>query len=207
MKKGLFVMGILAFATAGLVLFHNMSDSSASGKFDIVTAPDQKEAMENEQFTTTEYVPREFEGENVARKGLMVSNGYTDVYPATNANDGSSDATCYWEGPAGEDAILTVNLKQKYNVDAIRLTLNPNPIWGKRVQTISISVSDDGENFTEIIPATDYEFNPDTHNEVILATDDGSLEAFNAQYVRLVISKNTGAKSGQIAEFEVYSKD
>lgn len=41
-----------------------------------------------------------------------------------------------------------------------------------------------------------------TGNEITLPFD-----AVKAQYVRVTITKNTGAKGGQVAEFEIYSND
>ena len=48
----------------------------------------------------------------------------------------------------------------------------------------------------------EYEFNPKSGNEVTIPFDE-----VKAQYVRVTITKNTGAKGGQLAEFEIYSND
>ena len=204
-KKGIIIASILlvigllinGFVTAG------SKDVKVNGKnLQVVTAPEQKEAMENDNFTIAEYVPEVIEGTNVARKGHCEANGYNDVYPATYANDGTAEGTSYWEGPAGKEAILTCDLKQEFNIHTIKLAINPMPIWAKRTQTMSISISDDGENFKEIIPSSDYKFDPKTGNVVVIHIDE-----VKAKYVRLNITKNTGATSGQIGEIEVYSND
>ena len=204
-KKGIIIASILlaigllinGFDTAGI------KDVKVNGKnLQVVTAPEQKEAMENDNFTIAEYVPEVIEGTNVARKGHCEANGYNDVYPATYANDGTAEGTSYWEGPAGKEAILTCDLKQEFNIHTIKLAINPMPIWAKRTQTMSISISDDGENFKEIIPSSDYKFDPKTGNVVVIHIDE-----VKAKYVRLNITKNTGATSGQIGEIEVYSND
>lgn len=204
-KKEIIVAAVLAVVLVAMFAFVKISGSASSPKksnITVVTAPDQDEAMENEQFIVEEYVSPVIDGTNVALDGLMTSNGYTDVYPATNANDGTSDAASYWEGPAGETADLTLNMKKKHNIHTIRLSLNPMSIWSKRTQTLSIEVSDDGENFTELVASADYQFDPNTGNEVVIDIPD-----VETQYVKLIITKNTGATSGQVAEFEVYSND
>ncbi|MBE5957516.1 MAG: discoidin domain-containing protein [Lachnospiraceae bacterium] len=204
-KKGIIVAIILLVVALGINCFVAAGNKEAKmdeKNLQIVTAPDQKEAQENEQFTIAEYVPEEIPGTNVARKGHCEANGYNDVYPATYANDGSPEGTSYWEGPAGEEAILTCDLKEAFNIHTIKMALNPMPIWAKRTQTMSISVSEDGENFKEILPSADYVFDPKAGNEVVVHIDE-----VKAKYVRLNITKNTGATSGQIAELEVYSND
>lgn len=204
-KSGLIIIAILAIVLIGmnvLVITSQSSIKTTGDDLTIVTAPDQAEAMENEQFTEVVYEPVKIDGTNVAPNGLCTANGYTDVYPATCANDGSVDGASYWEGPTGEDSILTLNLKKAYNIHTIKLGLNPSSLWGKRTQTLSISVSDDGENFTELVASADYEFNPKTGNEVVIDIDD-----VKTQYVRVTITNNTGAGAGQIAELEVYSND
>lgn len=204
-KKSLVIIAILLTLFIAMQVFVSATNSpvkSTGGNVSVVTAPEQDAAMEHEEFTVVEYVPPTMEGTNVALDGHCEANGFNDVYPATGANDGSRDAGSYWEGPAGKESILTLNMKESYNIHTIRLALNPQVIWGKRTQTMSISVSDDGENFTELVPMADYEFDPDTGNEVVIDIDD-----VKTQYVRLNITKNTGATAGQIAEIEVYSND
>ncbi|MCR5837586.1 MAG: discoidin domain-containing protein [Lachnospiraceae bacterium] len=204
-KKSIVIAAILLVVALGVNCFvaAGSKEAKMSDKnLQVVTAPDQKEAMENEQFTIAEYVPEKIDGTNVARKGHCEANGYTDVYPATYANDGTAEGTSYWEGPANQEAILTCDLKESFNIHTIRLAINPAAIWAKRTQTLSISVSDDGENFKEIVPSADYKFDPNTGNEVVIHIDE-----IKAKYVRLNITKNSGATSGQIGEFEVYSND
>lgn len=204
-KNGLIVIAILVVVLIGMGIFVNVGNSSVKttgNNLQVVTAPDQEEAMENEQFTIAEYHSEEIEGTNVALDGFCDANGYTDVYPATLANDGDRDAASYWEGPANEDSIITLKLKEAHNIHTLRIALNPATIWAKRTQTMSISISDDGENFTEIVPSADYKFDPKTGNEVTIPIDE-----VKTQYVRLTITKNTGAVGGQIAELEVYSND
>ena len=65
-----------------------------------------------------------------------------------------------------------------------------------------IEASDDGQNYTEVIPSTDYDFDPKTGNQVVIDIDNVKM-----QYIRLTFTKNTGAVAGQIAELEVYTND
>ncbi|MBR3646281.1 MAG: discoidin domain-containing protein [Lachnospiraceae bacterium] len=204
-KKEIVIIASMAVVFVALFAFVTISNAAGNPNKDnitVIAAPNQQEAMENDLFKVEEYVSPEIDGTNVAKDGLMTSNGFTDVYPATNANDGTCDAASYWEGPAGETAELTLNMKKKHNIHTVRLGLNPMSIWSKRTQTMSIEVSDDGENFTELVASADYKFDPNTGNEIIIDIPD-----VETQYVRLLITKNTGATSGQVAEFEVYSND
>ena len=200
-KKGIILMAVL------LVVFVGLAIADSSTKMDkknltVVTAPDQKEAQENEQFTVPEYIQTKVDGENVALKGKASANGYTDVYTPVYANDGDRDTTSYWEGAGKGDDEITIDLQKAYNIHAVRLAVNPATIWGARKQTLSISVSEDGKNYKEIVASKEYGFDPKTGNEVTIEFDE-----VKAQYVRATITKNTGAKGGQLAEFEIYSND
>ena len=70
------------------------------------------------------------------------------------------------------------------------------------------SAAQDGAVWAKIAPvkfddsSATYDFDPKTGNEITLPFD-----AVKAQYVRVTITKNTGAKGGQVAEFEIYSND
>lgn len=174
-----------------------MSDDNLT----VVTAPDQEEAQINEAFTVEEYVPPVMEGTNVAIGATVTASGFNDVYEAALCNDGARDT--YWEGaPDVSENTVTLELAESHNIHTVVLALNPAVIWAKRTQTLSISISDDGENFTDIVASADYQFDPKTGNQVVIDFDEVS-----AKYVRVSVTKNTGAVGGQIAEFEVYSND
>ena len=68
-------------------------------------------------------------------------------------------------------------------------------------QTISVKISNDGDNFEDLIEAKQYTFDPDTGNEVQMHFDE-----IKTRYVQLVFTENSGAGGGQVAEFEIYSK-
>lgn len=203
-KKFIIIIGCLAIACAGMsavVAVGNSSVKMSNKNLTVVTAPDQKEAMENDAFKEEEYVAPEIDGTNVALDGRADANGFNDVYRAPNIIDGSR--LTYWEGSQNEESqIISVDLKDSYTIHTVLVGLNPAQIWGKRTQTFMIEASDDGQNYTEVIPSTDYDFDPKTGNQVVIDIDNVKM-----QYIRLTFTKNTGAVAGQIAELEVYTND
>ena len=203
-KKFIIIIGCLAVVCAvmsAVVAVGNSSVKMSNKNLTVVTTPDQKEAMENDAFKEEEYVAPEIDGTNVALDGRADANGFNDVYRAPNIIDGSR--LTYWEGSQNEESqIISVDLKDSYTIHTVVVGLNPAQIWGKRTQTFKIEASDDGQNYTEVIPSTDYDFDPKTGNQVVIDIDNVKM-----QYIRLTFTKNTGAVAGQIAELEVYTND
>jgi hypothetical protein len=167
----------------------------------VVEAREQTEAEEHPAFIVEEYKLVLPEGENVALNKSITANSFTEVYNAPKAVDGTSDGPSYWEGTGEYPNTLTIDLGSQIKIHTIRLALNPLAIWGKRTQTVAVNISIDGENFTELLPAKQYTFDPVIGNEAQLP-----FEEVETQFVQLVITENSGAGGGQIAEFEVYSK-
>lgn len=167
----------------------------------IVEAREQSEAEEHPTFIVEEYKLVLPEGENIALNKSITASSFTQVYNAPKAVDGTSDGPSYWEGTGEYPNTLTMDLGTPTKIHTIRLALNPLAIWGKRSQTIAVNISSDGENFTELLPAKQYSFDPALGNEAQLP-----FEEVETRFVQLVITENTGAGGGQIAEFEVYSK-
>ena len=165
----------------------------------VVEAREQTEAEEHPDFIVEEYQLVLPEGTNVALGKKAETNGYTQVYNAPKAVDGHPDGASYWEGKAPYPNILTVDLENSTKIHAVRLVLNPLPIWAKRTQTVAVNISQDGENYTELVKAKQYTFDPDFGNEAQITFDE-----IQARYVQIVITENTGAGGGQVAEFEVY---
>lgn len=168
----------------------------------VVAVPEQTEAMEHEYFKVEEYVSVLPEGENIIRQGKVDSSSFTDVYTPRKTVDGNANGMSYWE--AEKDTypnLLYVTFDQPQKIYASRVCLCPLPIWGKRTQTFSVEITTDGESYTELIPSKDYEFNPNTNNEVILEFDE--VEVLG---VRLNFTANTGAGGAQVAEWELYRK-
>lgn len=193
------LLAILAYGFIGIKAASPVMDAA---NLTVVAAPDQTEAMEHPDFIKEEYVPVIPEGNNIARDGTATASSFTDVYPASKAIDGNVNGPSYWEAKADSyPNILTVKLKEASDIHAVRLRLNPASIWGKRTQTFSISVGSDGEKYTEIVPMTQYSFDPDRGNEAVIEFD-----TVNAQYVRLEFTENSGASGAQAAELEIYGK-
>ncbi|MDF2908627.1 MAG: coagulation factor 5/8 type domain protein [Herbinix sp.] len=167
----------------------------------VVEAREQTEAQEHPAFIAEEYKPVLPEGENVALNKRITASSFTQAYNAPKAVDGTSDGPSYWEGTGEYPNTLTVDLGAQTKVHTIRLALNPLAIWGKRTQTVAVNISSNGENFTELLPAKQYTFDPALGNEALLP-----FEEVETQFVQLVLTENTGAGGGQIAEYEVYSK-
>lgn len=168
----------------------------------VVEAREQTVAEENPAFIKEEYKLVLPEGSNVALDKKIEASSFTQVYNAPKAVDGSSDGASYWEGKADYPNLLTVDLASPTKIHAIRLTVNPLAIWGKRTQTVAVNISLDGTNYAELVKTKQYTFDPDLGNEVQITFDETE-----ARYVQLVITENSGAGGGQIAEFEVYSKN
>ena len=197
---------LLVIANAGIIYYYNTSiheppQSIVLANVTIVEAREQTEAEEHPAFIVEEYKLVLPEGENAALGKSITASGFTQVYNAPKAVDGSCDGASYWEGSGGYPNTLTLDLGAPTPIHAIRLALNPLAIWGKRTQTIQVMISDDGENFTELLATKQYTFDPAFGNEVQLPFDE-----ITTQFVQLVITENSGAGGGQIAEFEVYSK-
>ncbi len=204
LRRGLIVL--LVVANIGLVIYalkgiKEPVQEVPAPDVKIVKTIEQTKAMEHPYFKPKEYVAEIPEGDNIALKKPITSNGVNDVYKEIRANDGDAAGASYWEGVNNYPNTLTVDLEQPAKIHSVRITLCPLPIWGKRVQNISVMISNDGANFTELVPARDYTFDPNAGNEATISFDE-----IETRYVQLVITSNTGANGGQVAEFEVYSK-
>lgn len=135
---------------------------------------------------------------NLALGSPIVVNNKIYDFVGSKAADG--DINTYWEGAANKyPNTLQVDLINSQKLDIAVLKLNPQKIWGKRVQTFAVEVSDNGTDFTTLIPETNYEFNPLTNKNTVVIKLDAK-----ARYIRFVFTKNTGANAGQLAELEVY---
>ena len=136
---------------------------------------------------------------NLALGAPIVANNKIYDFVGSKAADG--DVNTYWEGAANKyPNTIQVDLINSTQLDIAVLKLNPQKIWGKRVQTFAVEIGDNGSDFTSLIPETNYEFNPlENSNTVVI-----KLNA-KARYLRFTFTKNTGANAGQLAELEVYA--
>ncbi|HET6531495.1 MAG TPA: discoidin domain-containing protein, partial [Actinoplanes sp.] len=117
------------------------------------------------------------------------------TFVATNAND--NNVATYWEGSA-YPATLTVKLGANATVRSVVVKLNPDPIWGQRTQTFAVlGREQSATGFTTLANSATYTFNPATGNTVTVPVSGTVAD------VRLSFTANSGAPSGQVAEFQV----
>ncbi|WP_233261257.1 CARDB domain-containing protein [Vitiosangium sp. GDMCC 1.1324] len=135
---------------------------------------------------------------NVALGKSITTSGYTQVYAATNANDGNR--TTYWEGTANAyPNTLTVNLGSNYTISSVVVQLNPDSVWGARTQNITVlGHNASTSTFSTLVAAANYNFDPATGNQVTIPLSTTASE------VRLQFASNTGAPGGQVAEFQIF---
>ncbi|WP_344618398.1 discoidin domain-containing protein [Dactylosporangium salmoneum] len=136
-------------------------------------------------------------GTNVALGKTIDASGSVFTFVPANANDNS--ATTYWEGAAGFPATLTVHLGANNDISKITLKLDPSSSWGARTQNVQVlGREQSASGFTSLVNAADYRWDPATGNSV-----DITVTARVAD-VQLKFNSNTGAPSGQVAEFQVF---
>ncbi|WP_410813038.1 CARDB domain-containing protein [Micromonospora sp. 067-2] len=132
---------------------------------------------------------------NVAQGKTMTASGSTFSFTPDKANDGQ--LTTYWEGAASYPQNLTVALGANHSISAVTVRLNPDPAWGTRTQTIQVFGRDQASSaYTSLVAAASYQFVQGANAVSIPVT------ATTAD-VQLRFTGNTGAPSGQVAEFEV----
>jgi len=132
---------------------------------------------------------------NVAAGKTMSATGSTFTFTPDKANDGQ--LATYWEGGAGYPQDLTVALGANHVITGVNVKLNPDASWGTRTQNIQVLGRDQaGSTFTSLVSAADYQF-VQGNNVVAIPVSATTSD------VRLRFTSNTGAPSGQVAEFEV----
>lgn len=187
---------IILAAVAAVII--KSGDKEPETEFVTVSAPVQDAPFIPEWAVPAKTIER-YLGDNLAMGKELICNNFTDVYAAKNANDG--DSKTYWEGASDKyPNDLALDLGQAVTIGSVRIRLNPETLWGKRKQTFSIQGSTDGQNYTDIVYSKDYEFDPVTGNVVIV-----NFVPVEVRFIRLDFTANTGAKAGQVAEFEVYA--
>ncbi|MFI7374144.1 discoidin domain-containing protein [Actinoplanes sp. NPDC049668] len=135
------------------------------------------------------------DGTNLAVGKPITASSTVFTFVATNAND--NDTATYWEGSA-YPATLTVSLGANASTSSVVVKLNPATEWGTRTQTFSVlGREQSASGFTTLVPSATYTFNPATGNTVTIPV------SATAADVRLSFTANTGAPSGQVAEFQV----
>lgn len=164
-----------------------------------ISTPDQSKVEVPKGFEKEEpTIPELPSGENLALNKPVESGLHTDVYLPKNVNDGN--VLTYWEGADFPNS-MKIDLDGTYSVKTAVLMLNPAAIWGPRTQTFEIQVSTDGTNFNTVVPSTQYQFDPQTGNLVIV-----DIPATDAKYVQFIFTQNSGTfeKGAQAAEICIY---
>lgn len=208
MKKNKNIIAILAIililsigVTAETYVLGDNSSAKVAGTITKVSTPEQSKVLTPKWAEETTFVLENM-GTNIAEGKTITADSFNDVYEAINATDGKVET--YWEGKAkAYPNNLTIDLGTLSKVTTVRLRLNPDKIWGKRVQTFTILGSLDGSNFKELVPSTNHQFDPKTGNQVTIKLTDIA----DARFIKAQFTENTGAVGGQVAEFEVYAEN
>lgn len=188
-------LSLVCIVCAFLGLFSSVEEPGLT----IIPAPEQDKPQRPGCFPdpTANYIALP-ETENLAGGKPVFAGEHTDVYVNTNVNDGKTDT--YWESK-GFPAEMTIDLGGSYSISTVAVLLNPSAVWEARTQEIAVLISTDGENFTEIMPANKYDFDPNTGNRVRI-----DFDSVDASFVKLVFTMNSSSRTGgaQAAEIEVY---
>ncbi|MEO3871754.1 discoidin domain-containing protein [Nonomuraea sp. B12E4] len=135
-------------------------------------------------------------GPNLALGKPITESSHTHTFVAANANDDNPQT--YWEGAAYPNT-LTVQLGANADLTSITLKLNPDPVWGRRTQTVQVlGREQSASGFASLVSATSYAFDPATGNSVTIPVTAKVAD------VRLQITANSGAPGGQVAEFQIF---
>ncbi len=194
----LIVICLLALALSVCAYLGLFSPAEVPG-LTVVTAPEQLEAQRPACFPdpTANYISLPTT-KNLAEGRPISSGEHNDVYVITNVNDGKTDT--YWESK-GFPAEMVIDLGGTHSISTVAVLLNPSTVWEGRTQELALWVSQDGQNFTELVGAAKYDFDPNTGNRIRI--DFASVEA---AYVKLVFTMNSSSRTGgaQAAEVQVY---
>ena len=194
----LIVVILVSAAATGYILREKNSREVINPNVTLVTAPEQEDFEVHPEWTLPEPEIIDY-GENLALGKKVTQNGSTQIYQCRNAVDG--DRFTYWEGLQDSyPNIVTVDLGETQSISGFGILLNPRQIWSARTQEVEVQLSDDGEEFSTLLPAQTVEFDPMTDNRCYLPVE----ESTEARYVRFVFTANSGAKAGQAAELEIY---
>ncbi|MFF7361973.1 discoidin domain-containing protein [Streptomyces sp. NPDC008125] len=136
---------------------------------------------------------------NLASGRVLTESSHTDVYPASNANDGNKST--YWE--SANNAFpqwIQADLASAVRVDRVVLKLPDS--WGPRSQTLKIQGSTNGSAFTDLTASQAYTFDSAGGQTVTI-----SFDATTTRYVRALFTANSVQSAGQVSEFEVYGPE
>ncbi|GAA3285804.1 discoidin domain-containing protein [Dactylosporangium vinaceum] len=137
-------------------------------------------------------------GPNLAQGRTATAGSANSPYVAGNVTDGNQSS--YWESANNAwPQWIQVDLGSAISIDQVKLKL-PTGSWGARTQTLGLTGSTDGINFTTTLSApAARQFDPASANTATIG-----FTAATVRYVRATITANTGWPAGQLSEFEVY---
>ncbi|MFG2825511.1 discoidin domain-containing protein [Kitasatospora sp. NPDC048365] len=135
-------------------------------------------------------------GPNLAAGKPVTASSVNGQYVVGNVNDGNQST--YWE--SGNGALpqwVQVDLGSSAAIDQVVLKLPGS--WESRSETLTVLGSADGSNFSTVVGATAYSFDPGAGNTVRI-----NFGSTSARYVRIQVAANTAWPAAQFSEFEVY---
>ncbi|GAA2641398.1 discoidin domain-containing protein [Dactylosporangium fulvum] len=193
----IYANGTLRSSVAGNVLTYTDSQPDSATVSYYVQARDAAGNTSANSNTVTRTGSNPPAGTNVAAGKPIEASGSVFTFVPSNAND--NDLTTYWEGAAGFPATLTVKLGANHTITQVVLKINPSSAWGSRTQNIQVlGREQSATGYTNLVSAANYTFNPASQNTVTIPVTATTSD------VQLRITSNTGAPSGQIAEFQVF---
>jgi len=142
-------------------------------------------------------------------KPIVDASANNDVYSVSKINDGQTSGTSYYES-SSLPAYVVIDMKDLYTIKYIVMNLPSLMSWSARTENIQIMTSLDNFNydasnttFTELVPATDYLFDPVSGNINVI---DVSSKNVKARFIKLIISSNSaeGGYGAQLSELSVY---
>jgi putative salt-induced outer membrane protein YdiY len=137
---------------------------------------------------------------DLAQGRPVTASSTTSGFPASNAVDGNTSS--YWESQDGSfPQSITVDLQSSQAVGSVVLDLPPASAWATRTETLSVSDSTDGSNFSQLVGSAGYTFNPSSGNTATISLPGGTTTRF----IELTFSANTGWPAAQLSELGVYA--
>ena len=186
--------GRLRTSVAGNVLTYTDSQpDSATVSYHVRARDAAGNVSPNSNTVTRNGTPQT--GSNLALGKPIEASSVIHTFVAANAND--NDTATYWEG-GSYPANLTVKLGADATVSSVVVKLDPSAGWGTRRQTFAVlGREQSSSSFTTIAGSAAYTFDPASGNTVTVPV------TATAADIRLSFTANTGAPSGQVAEFQV----
>ena len=136
---------------------------------------------------------------NLAQGKATSESSHTDVYASSNVTDGNQST--YWESTDNVfPSWVQVDLGSAQSAGRVVLQLPAS--WGARTETLSLTASTDGTNFTTVSASAGRTFDPAANGDAVTIT----FPAASYRYWRVTITANTGWPAGQLSEFQVWNQ-